>query len=105
MDETDAFFTQTVVGPPFTAFMGRRRSPSAAGAEGLQLNLMTGESRLTQVWKDWVVLSHACDPIGQPRLRPGKLRRVLERHALWVAVAGIVALLLALAVVGATLWS
>lgn len=105
MDETDAFFTQTVVGPPFTALMGRRRGPGAAGAEGLHLHLHTGESRLTQMWADWVVLSHACDPIGQPRLRPGKLRRVLERHALWVAVVGLVSLLLAMAMVGATLWS
>lgn len=105
MDETDAFFTQTVVGPPFTALMGRRRNPGAVGAEGLHVNLQTGEGRLTQMWTDWVVLSHACDPIGQPRLRPGKLRRVLERHALWVAVAGMVSLLLALAMVGVTLWS
>lgn len=105
MDETDAFFTQTVVGPPFTVLMGRRRIPGTAGAEGLHVNLQTGEGRLTQMWTDWVVLSHACDPIGQPRLRPGKLRRVLERHALWVAVAGVLSLLLALAIVGVTLWS
>lgn len=91
MDPADAFFTQTVVGAPFTVLMGRRRSPGQTGAsEGLDVNLATGQSRLTRLWSEWVVLSHACDPVGQPRLRPGRWRAWLERHAFWVAALGLV---------------
>jgi hypothetical protein len=104
MDETDAFFTQTVVGPPFTVMMGRRRSHAGPDREGLSANLQTGESRLTQMWMDWVVLSHACDPVGQPRLRPGRVRRILERHALWLAVVGLSALLATLGFWGVQRW-
>lgn len=104
MDQTDAFFTQTVIGAPFTALMGRRRTPGQAGTEGLDVHLGTGAPRLTRLWQEWVVLSHACDPVGVPRLRPGRVRRVLERHALWLAALGLVSLLASAAVWGMTLW-
>jgi hypothetical protein len=104
MDETDAFFTQTVVGPPFTVMLGRRRSLTGPGREGLSANLQTGESHLTRIWMDWVVMSHACDPVGQPRVRPGRVRRILERHALWLALLGLTALLATLAFWGVMLW-
>ena len=104
MDQTDAFFTQTVVGAPFTALMGRRRTPGQKSAEGLAIDLATGEPLLTRVWQEWVVLSHACDPVGVPRLRPGKVRRVLERHALWLAVLGIASLLSSAVVWGVMQW-
>ena len=92
MDQTDAFFTQTVVGAPFTAMLGRRRLPGAVSDEGLVIDLTTVENRLTRLWQEWVVLSHACDPVGMPRLRPSRWRRILERHALWVAVLGLMSL-------------
>jgi len=105
MDQTDAFFTQTVVGAPFTALMGRRRVPGKSGAEGLGVDLATGEPRLSRVWQEWVVLSHACDPVGVPRLRPGKIRRVLERHALWLAVLGLASLLASAVAWGVMQWT
>ena len=105
MDETDAFFTQTVVGVPFTAMMGRRRLPGSRSTEGISVDLRTGEGGLTRAWQDWVVLSHACDPVGQPRLRPGRIRRVLERHALWLALLGLCSLLISLGLWGAMLWN
>ena len=104
MDQTDAFFTQTVVGAPFTALLGRRRLPGASSAEGLEIDLSSGEHRLTRLWQEWVVLSHACDPVGVPRLRPGKWRRVLERHALWVAALGLLSLAASAIVWGQLLW-
>lgn len=104
MDQTDAFFTQTVVGAPFTALLGRRRIPGQADAQGMDVHLATGESRLTRLWQDWVVLSHACDPVGVPRLRPGKTRRMLERHALWVAIVGLGSLAASLIFWGVALW-
>ena len=92
MDPTDAFFTQTVVGAPFTVLLGRRRQPGGTGAEGLDIDLATGNNRLTHLWQQWLVLSHACDPVGTPRARPGRARRLLERHALWVAMLGLLSL-------------
>lgn len=92
MDDADAFFTQTIVGAPFTVSLGRRRRLLDGSKEGLELDLQSGESRLTRLWQDWIVLSHACDPVGQPRLRPGRLRRLLERHALWIALLGLLSL-------------
>ena len=104
MDPTDAFFTQTVVGAPFTALLGRRRTPGQPSPEGLTIHLASGEQLLTRLWRDWIVLSHACDPVGVPRLRPGKLRGWLERHALWLAVLGLGSLVVSCVIWGAMLW-
>jgi hypothetical protein len=93
MDETDAFFTQTIVGSPLTVLLGRRLDPTDAPTQGLAVVLSSGQTRLTRFWQDWVILSHACDPVGHPRMRPGKLRRFLERHALGIALLGLLALL------------
>lgn len=105
MDDSDAFFTQTIVGPPVTVFMGRRQSPSSSTPEGLALNLATGEARLTRLWRDWLVLSHAEDPMGQTRRRPGRVRRLMERHALWIAAIGLASLATSLFVWGLTTWN
>ncbi len=105
MDPADAFFTQTVVGAPFTVLLGRRRLPGhAGGREGLEVDLSTGRFRLTRLWREWIVLSHACDPVGQPRPRPGRLRARLERHALWVAMSGLLALSASAVSWGLLLW-
>lgn len=104
MDQADAFFTQTVVGAPFTTLLGRRRVPGRSGAEGLNIQLSGGEQHLTGLWRDWVVLSHACDPVGVSRPRPGKLRGWLERHALWLAVLGLTSLVASCVIWGAMLW-
>ncbi len=105
MDPADAFFTQTVVGAPFSALMGRRRTPGQSGTrDGLEIDMASGRSGLTRLWSEWVVLSHACDPVGQPRLRPGPLRGKLERHALWVAALGLASLLATALAWGVMLW-
>ena len=105
MQETDAFFTQTLVGPPVTVMMGRGRSLAVAGKEGLLIELPSGESRLTQMWIDWVLLGPARDSLGHPRVRPGRLRRAMERHALWLAGSGVGALLVTVAYWGVMLWT
>ncbi len=105
MDETDAFFTQTIVGSPLTVLLGRRLDPKDAPAQGLAVALSSGQTRLTRFWQDWVILSHACDPVGHPRMRPGKLRRFLERHALGIALLGLLALLGSAISWGLLLWS
>ncbi|WP_310565011.1 hypothetical protein [Hydrogenophaga sp.] len=105
MDETDAFFTHTIVGAPLSVLLGRRQAHPNTQASGLKVDLGTGETRLSRLWQEWVVLSHACDPVGQPRLRPGRLRRALERHALWIALAGALALVGTAVFWGVWLWS
>ena len=105
MDDSDLFFTQTIVGPPFTVLLGRRQTHKTPSQGGLMVNLETGESRLTRLWRDWLVLNHSDDPVGQPRRRPGPVRRLLERHALWVAVLGLLSMGAALLVGGWAAWS
>lgn len=104
MDETDAFFTHAIVGSPQSVLLGRRLGRPSTGAEGLAVPMNEGRPVLTRVWQDWLVLSHACDPVGQPRLRPGTLRRFLERHALWIALLGLLWLLSGAIVWGLQRW-
>lgn len=105
MDNTDAFFTHTIVGAPLSVLLGRRQTAAEVQAQGLSVDLARGDTRLSRLWADWIVLSHACDPVGQPRLRPGAVRRHLERHALWVALLGVFALLASALLWGVMWWS
>lgn len=105
MDETDAFFTHTIVGAPLSVLLGRRQSWQDPQAEGLVMEMASGQSRLSAIWQEWVVLSHACDPVGQPRMRPGRVRCSLERHALWIALLGLLALLGSAAFWGYVQWT
>lgn len=97
MNENDAFFTRTVVGPPVSVVLGRRQRVPASRLGGLEVSLGGSGERLAQAWRDWLVLDHAQDPPGLPRRGPSRLRRGLERHALAIALAGLVALLAGLA--------
>ena len=105
MDDTNAFFTQTIVGGPVSVPLGGRLTPIQAAKNGLQIEFDTGLSRLTQAWHDWWVLSHAGDGAGQPRVRPSRLRRWLERHALWLAWLGLVSLTASMVAWGIVFWS
>ena len=105
MDETDAFFTHTIVGAPLTVLLGRRQPLTDPRAEGLSVNASSGQASLSDRWQQWAVLSHACDPVGQPRLRPGPLRRWLERRALLIALTGLLALLGSAAFWGVQAWN
>lgn len=89
MNDTDAFFTQTIVGAPFSVVLGRRLGQKDFSAAGIEVKLDTGEHRLSDVWNDWMVSHPALDKPGQPRAHPGRLRLLLERHALWLAALGL----------------
>lgn len=104
MDETDAFFTQTIIGAPFSMPLGARSSPGQTLNNGLVIEFGSGQSRLTQAWHDWWVLSHASDAPGQPRVRPSPARRWLERHALWLAMLGLANLAASAVAWGIVFW-
>ena len=105
MDETNAFFTQTIVGAPFSMPLGRRLTPDQALQNGLQIEFDTGQRRIQQAWHDGWVLSHDGDRAGQPRMRPSRLRSWLERHALWLAWLGLASLMTSLVGWGIVFWS
>lgn len=105
MDPTDAFFTHTIVGAPLSVLLGKRLDSPDSTAAGVTVDMNNGQTRLSKIWLEWVVLSHACDPVGHPRIRPGRVRRLLERHALWIALLGTLALLGSAAFWGYVLWS
>lgn len=93
MNETDAYFTQTIVGAPFSVLLGRRQGLPNAPSQGLAVSMAKGDVGLTQGWRSWAVLDHLDTPAGTPRRRPRGLRRWLERHALGIALLGLLMLL------------
>ena len=93
MNESDAFFTQTIVGAPFSVVLGRRLGPKELAAAGLEVNLKTGTHQLSETWQDWLVLDHTTDKPGRPRRLPRNGRLWMERHALWLAWSGLLSLL------------
>ncbi len=94
MDDTDAFFTQTIVGPPVSVLLGRQQTASELNAQGLDVNLASGEAHLSARWQEWILLGHGASTLGRPRQRPGVWRRRLERHAVWLGLLGVVSLVL-----------
>lgn len=89
MNDTNAFFTQTIVGAPFSILLGRQLSASRLNTPGIEVNMLGADTRLSQVWSDWMVVTQAHERIGRPQRRSGPVRRWLERHALWLAVLGV----------------
>lgn len=104
MNESDAFFTHTIVGAPFSVVLGRRLGPREMAASGLEVHPGTGWQRLSEAWDDWLVLDHTTDRPGRPRRMPSPLRRWMERHALLVAGFGLASLLMSAAFWGAMAW-
>lgn len=105
MDDNDAFFTQTIVGAPFSVLLGRQLEARRAQAEGAEMNMRSADARLSGGWTEWVVMRRAYDNVGLPRRRPGRLRRWLERHALWLALLGVLGMFVTGVFWGLTLWT
>lgn len=93
MDEQDAFFTQAVVGAPFSVLLGRQMSATSLQAQGIDVQATEGGSRVSPAWQPWVIERTASLPAGVPRPRPRGLRRWLERHALPIALFGLASLI------------
>ncbi|WP_353394380.1 hypothetical protein [Hydrogenophaga sp. 5NK40-0174] len=97
MDDTDAFFTHTIVGEPRSLLLGRRLRPAQLSEHGVEVPMELHPPRLSQAWQDWIILRHDDDAPGTPRPRPGAARRFMERYALLIAMAGLIAIAAALA--------
>lgn len=97
MTDEDIFFTHTIVGHALSIELGRPLDRKLVNAQtsqpGLQTNLTDGVFSLSQVWKDWCLIQGAYPYAGRPRRRPGSLRRLLERHALVIAVVGLITMI------------
>jgi hypothetical protein len=104
MNETDAFFTQTIVGAPFSVLLGRQLVTGRANTSGIEINMLGSNTRLSRLWRDWIVITDAYERIGQPQRRAGVLRRWLERHAMWIAVLGVSSLLTTAFIWGLMQW-
>lgn len=89
MSDHDTFFTLSIIGTPQQVLMGRRMRPSDVHDEGLRVALQSGDSLLTQIWRERVLLATGKDSVGMPRPQPSALRRWLERHALAIALLGL----------------
>lgn len=105
MNDSDAFFTHTIVGAPFSVLLGQRRPGKGAAAAGIEVDLAGADIRLGTPWQDAFILGRAADARGLPRRRPGVWLRRLERHALAVAGVGLGALVAALLLAGRQLWT
>ena len=101
MSEDDLYFTHAIVGAPQTMFLGERVTLPSVTIAGMQVNLLTGQSRASQAWQDWMTL-HRQDPAnGLPLCRPGGFMRWLVRHtvlvSIFILVTGLLALIAAVA--------
>jgi hypothetical protein len=104
MKDADAFFTHTIVGAPMSVLLGRRVSHSGSSKDGVEVKLADGDNQLSPGWREWILSSRAGETVGQPRMRPGRARRVLERHAFWIALLGLAAMAGTAAYWGLTAW-
>lgn len=97
MDSTDQYFTQAIVGPASTVFLGRRQTmPRLVDGSGLEVNLRDGRVNLSPAWGEWLLVRHLDELNGVARGRPGRARRWIERHCLLIAGAGFAAALFAI---------
>lgn len=96
MDSTDQYFTQAIVGPPSTLYLGRRLVMPKSVGSGLEKNLRDGRANLSPAWGEWLLVRHLDELNGVARGRPGRARRWIERHCLLIAGAGFASALFAI---------
>lgn len=95
MQESDLYFTHTIVGAPVSVILGVRVTLPQTTVGGVEVNLSQGHHRLSQAWQDWLMLQPESTATGQPRARPGRSRRWLLRYSLVLALLGLASLVAA----------
>jgi hypothetical protein len=89
--DVEHYFTQSIVGAPFSVVLGTRAPEAATAARGVEVSLEGGLARLSAFCKDELLIgTSATGPLVRRLSSPQ--RRWLERHALLLAGAGILAL-------------
>ncbi|MDZ4189746.1 MAG: hypothetical protein U1D25_16805 [Hydrogenophaga sp.] len=104
MDDTDAFLTQTIVGAPYSIYLGHQLEASNPSTQGIEVPMRGGDARLSRMWKEWIVINRSSELVGQPRRRPGQVRHWLERNSLLLALLGVLSLMVTVAFWGLILW-
>ncbi|MGY8905527.1 MAG: hypothetical protein ACKVIH_13355 [Burkholderiales bacterium] len=89
MNETDLYFTHTIVGAPQTVMLGMRVTLPKVSVHGVEVNMSQGHARISQAWQDWLMLHQDDTAPGTPRARPGPTRRWLQRYSLALALLGL----------------
>jgi hypothetical protein len=89
MTDEDMFFTTTIVGAALSLPLGDIPPKQARYDDGMQVGMLSGRRSLPKSWLDWLEIQGSYPYIGQPRSRPGALRRWVERYALLIAIAGV----------------
>lgn len=100
VSETDEFFTLAIVGTPVSMLMGPRRAIPARGIPAIEVNNASGLAKLGEQWREVALLGSNSASPGRPQRRPGRLRRLAERHALVIAGFGMTALAAAVLLLG-----
>ena len=106
MNDTDLFFTETIVGAPFSVRLGRAIGPGSktSGTQGLEVQLGGTERRFSPAWLAWLRLQSVRERAGQPRRLPGRWRQWLERHALVFALTGLLSTAVNVLIWGGMSW-
>lgn len=106
MNDTDLFFTETIVGAPFSVRLGRAIGPGSktSGMQGLEVQLGGTERRFSPAWLAWLRLQSVRERAGQPRRLPGRWRQWLERHALVFALTGLLSTAVNVLIWGGMSW-
>jgi hypothetical protein len=88
VSDIDAYFTQSIVGAPFSAALGRRAAAASERNVGVEIATDGTVAQLKGFWRDEVLIGASA---AGPFLRriPSPQRRWLERHALVFALLGL----------------
>lgn len=101
MSDIDAYFTQSIVGAPFSAALGRRAAAASERTVGVEMATDGTVAQLKGFWRDEVLIGTSAAGPFMRRI-PSLQRRWLERHALVIAMLsltfGVLSLLYALRV-------
>jgi hypothetical protein len=92
MQESDLYFTHTIVGAPVSVILGVRVTLPKTSIDGVEVSLSQSHHRVSQAWQDWLMLQPESPATGQPRVRPGRSRRWLLRYSMVLALLGLASL-------------
>ncbi len=88
MNETDRYFTQTIVGAPWDVELGEPVRLPMYRKNGIEVDLRTGEGSLRHL-QNWLLTPSALERATRPRRATPGLREWLQRHSLVFGLLGV----------------